>query len=253
MNKPIHILIADDETNIRLMLRTALSSVGYEVTEATDGRQAMDAIARRTPDLMILDLSMPYLDGMGVLNELKALRPDRKPRVLVLTAYGSIPTAVKAVRLGAMDFLEKPVVPTEVREAVEAMLAEPLPRPHSDGAVDDNDPLAGGYAGVLNRVRRSLRLAQYADAETLLMKAADLSHKDAAYFNLLGVLYESQRQWRLAKKFYNKALGVDKQYEPAVKNLRRVYELSSRGYASEPVTLGDEGDEWYARLPLAPV
>ena len=73
---------------------------------------------------MILDLSMPVLDGVGVLNELKGVRPDRKPRVIVLTAYGSIPVAVKATRLGAMDFLEKPVAPDEVRESVEAVLAE---------------------------------------------------------------------------------------------------------------------------------
>jgi len=252
MSKPIHILIADDETNVRLVLHTALSSVGYEVSEATDGRAALDAISRDNPDVMILDLSMPALDGFGVLSELKGVRADRKPRVIVLTAYGSISAAVKATRLGAMDFLEKPVTPDEVREAVEAVLDTPLPRP-SANAADGNDPLAGGYAGVLDRVRKSLRLAQYADAETLLMKAADLAHKDAAYFNLLGALYETQRQWRLAKKFYNKALSADKRYEPALQNLRRLYELQTRGATTYGLVLGDEGDVWVARLPEARV
>jgi len=124
--KPANILIVDDETNIRLMLRTALKSEGYVIREARDGREAMEAIDREVPDLMILDLSMPALDGLGVLKELRGMRDERKPRIIVLTAYGSIPTAVKATRLGAVDFLEKPVSPDEVREAVAAALLEPV-------------------------------------------------------------------------------------------------------------------------------
>lgn len=244
-----HVLIVDDEANIRLMLRTALTTVGYSVSEASDGRQALSAIDRRVPDVMLLDLSMPLLDGMGVLNELKGVPPERKPRVIVLTAYGSISVAVKATRLGAVDFLEKPVSPDEVREAVEVALAEPLPKADGAGPLD-GDPLAGGYSGVLDRVRRMLRLARYADAQTLLMKAADLSVKDAAYFNLLGVLYEARSKWRLARKFYEKAIAADKLYAPAQQNMRRIYELNTFGRSGEPVTLGDEPDDlWYARLP----
>jgi DNA-binding response OmpR family regulator len=249
-NEPARILIVDDETNIRLMLRTALRFHGYEIEEAVDGRGAMTAIERKAPDVMILDLSMPALDGMGVLTELKGLRPDKKPRVIVLTAYGSISAAVKATRLGAVDFLEKPVSPDEVREAVDAALAEPVPAP-ADVAIHEAalGLPAGGYAGVLDRVRKSLRLSKYADAETLLMKAADLAHRDAAYFNLLGVLYESRREWRLARKFYGKAIDVGGEYEPARKNLRRLQELKQFGKSQEPVALGDEPDVWYARLP----
>jgi DNA-binding response OmpR family regulator len=240
------VLLVDDETNIRLMLRTTLQSVGYTILEASNGREALDIIDKRHPDVMVLDLSMPQLDGMGVLTELKNVRPDKKPRIVILTAYGSISAAVRAIRLGAIDFLEKPISPDEVRESVEAAFAEPIVMP---GASLQEDPLAGGYAGVLDRVRKSLRLAKYTDAETLLMKAADLAHKDAAYFNLLGVLYESQRQWRLAKKFYGKAIGADKRYEPAQKNLRRIYELTQFGSSREPVTLGDESDVYMAKLP----
>jgi CheY-like chemotaxis protein len=218
------------------------------VSEAVDGRDALAAIDRNTPDVMVLDLSMPALDGMGVLRELKSVRPNRKPRVIVLTAYGSISAAVKATRLGAADFLEKPVSPDEVREAVEAALAEPV-QTAADSAEAAPGLPPGGYEGVLDRVRKSLRLSKYADAETLLMKAADLSHRDAAYFNLLGVLYESRREWRLARKFYGKAIGLDGHYEPAQKNLRRLHELKQLGRSHEPVTLGDEPDVWYARLP----
>src|SRR5580698_5949335 len=101
--KPTSILVVDDESNIRLMLRTSLESEGYAVTEAADGREALDEIHRSTPDLVVLDLNMPRLDGMAVLEQMKHDGP--RPRVIVLTAFGSIATAVKATRLGALDFL----------------------------------------------------------------------------------------------------------------------------------------------------
>ena len=248
-NRPLqsgHILIVDDEANIRLMLKATLSTEGYTIEEAANGREGLAAVNRKLPDLMILDLSMPEIDGFGVLEILAGLPPSKRPKVIVLTAYGSIPAAVKATRLGALDFLEKPISPTEVREAVEAAMSEPAPR--AIGESDRVDVLAGGYAAVLNRVRKSLRLANYADAESLMMKAADLSHRDAAYFNLLGVLYESQHKWRLAKKFYGKSIAEDKKYEPAQKNMRRLYELEQFGKSNEAVTLGDEPDVWFVRM-----
>ncbi len=245
--KSSRILIVDDETNIRLMLRTALTTDGYSVSEAGDGRMALEMIDQTRPDLVILDLSMPKLDGLGVLQELRGVRPIDRPRVIVLTAYGSIATAVKATRLGAMDFVEKPVSVDEIRESVDAALIEPLPVDQSPGSAD---PLAGGYGAVLDRVRKALRMANYADAETLMMKAADLAQKDAAYLNLLGVLFESQRKWRLARKCYNKAISADGRYEPPQRNLRRLIEMKATGRTEQPIVLGDEPDDvWFARLP----
>ena len=240
------ILIVDDEPNIRLMLRTTLESALYSVCEAADGEEALRQIAISNPDAMILDLSMPRMDGLGVLTELNKLcKEARRPRVLVLTAYGSIAAAVKATRLGAIDFLEKPVVPDEVREAVAAILASPLA---GVGEFASDDPLEGGYQGVLARVRRLMRTAEYTDAETLLMKAADLAVRDAAYFNLLGVLYEVRRQHRLARKFYGKAIAADKDYAPAQLNMRRIYELYTFGSSSVAAALGDEQDSSSPRV-----
>ncbi|MGA2499039.1 MAG: hypothetical protein ABSH20_14955 [Tepidisphaeraceae bacterium] len=97
-------------------------------------------------------------------------------------------------------------------------MAEPLAGPRSD-----ESQLDGGYVAVLDRVRKALRLADYTTAETLLMKAADLNGLDTApYFNLLGVLYEAQQKWRLARKCYEKALVADGMYEPAQLNMRRL-------------------------------
>lgn len=235
------VLIVDDEPNIRLMLRTTLVTDGYQISEAGNGREALDVVEREEPDVVLLDLSMPEMDGMEVLRALKGMRLTRRPRVVVLTAYGSISAAVKATRLGAMDFLEKPVSPGEVRDAVEAALAEPVapgePKP---------DELAGGYEAVLGRVRKALRAAKLEDAESLMMKAADLAQKDAAYFNLLGVLYECQGKTRLARKFYGRSIATDRHYEPAQHNMRRLYELQQFGRTQETIALGDEEDLWAA-------
>ena len=229
------ILIVDDESNIRLMCRTALESEGYLIGEARNGEEALAALAERKFDLMILDLNMPVLDGMGVLERMKEMPATQKPRVLVLTAYGSIPAAVRATRLEAIDFLEKPVTPDKLRSAVARVLAEPMPEPH----VDD-DQLSGGYEAVLNGVRKALRIGDSKAAEEMLIKASDLGNEDAAYLNLVGVFNEAKRRWKRAKKFYGMAIRADGHYEPAQNNMRRLYELETFGKTSLPIALGDE-------------
>jgi len=89
------ILIVDDEVNIRLMLRTALRTSGYDVVEAPDGREAIRMIEHETPDLVVLDLSMPVMDGMSMLRELRTMELSTRPRVVVLTAFGSIALACR--------------------------------------------------------------------------------------------------------------------------------------------------------------
>jgi DNA-binding response OmpR family regulator len=245
--KPASILITDDESAIRLMLRTALESDGYSVTEAANGREALAAIKTNLPDLMVLDLNMPVLDGMAVLEQMKSLAAANRPRVIILTAYGSIPAAVKAARLGALDFIEKPTTPTEFRQTVRSVLEEP--DLDSPPAVIVDVP--GGYEGVLDRIRKLLRMADYENAMTLLMKAADRNdQQSAAYFNLLGVLYEAQGKWRLARKCYDKAIDADEQYQPARSNMHRLLELRRYGRSSQAVLLGDEAEDiWFAKLP----
>jgi DNA-binding response OmpR family regulator len=246
--KPASILITDDESNIRLTVRTALESDGYVVREASNGKEALEAIERQTPDLVVLDLNMPGMDGIAVLEHLKSLAAN-KPRVIILTAFGSIATAVRATRMGAVDFLEKPITPAELRQTVRSVLTEPELDAPPAGIMD----IQGGYEHALSRIRRALRLADYSSAESLLEKAAERKNQHTAeYFNLLGVLYEAHHKWRLARKCYGKAITADKRFEPAQANMRRLFELRAYGRSHEPVKLGDESDDiWYARLPEA--
>ena len=100
------VLIVDDEKNIRATLSRALKLEGYATLEAEHGVAALKILERGEVDLVILDLQMPELDGLGLL-EAMGERSIEIPRI-VLTAHGSIDRAVKAVRLGAFDFIEKP-------------------------------------------------------------------------------------------------------------------------------------------------
>jgi tetratricopeptide (TPR) repeat protein len=89
------------------------------------------------------------------------------------------------------------------------------------------------------------------DAESLLAVAAERREMEtAAYFNLLGVLYESQHRWRLARRCYGKAVAANPKYEPAHVNDRRLGEMIRHGRTDRPVLLGDEPDDvWFARMP----
>jgi CheY-like chemotaxis protein len=116
MNRATQILIIDDEPNLRLMFRTSLESDGYRVTEASDGVQGLEQLRKSPADLVLLDLLMPGLGGMGVLQQLR--NAGNHVPVVIITAHGSIPDAVSAMRLGAIDFLSKPVTPDVLRAVV---------------------------------------------------------------------------------------------------------------------------------------
>ena len=102
-----HILIVDDEPAIRASLRGVLEDEGYRVTAAPGGSDALAAIADDGHDLIFLDIWMPGLDGLETLTEIKRLRPEAT--VVMISGHGTIETALKAARLGAYDFIEKPL------------------------------------------------------------------------------------------------------------------------------------------------
>src|SRR5262249_19595355 len=100
------ILIVDDEKNIRATVARALRLEGYTTEEAEHGAAALERLESGDIDLVIVDLQMPVLDGFGFLERMG--ERGWRPPAIVLTAHGSIEKAVKAVRLGAFDFIEKP-------------------------------------------------------------------------------------------------------------------------------------------------
>jgi len=100
------ILVADDDASIRSLLVTLLSGENYEVSEAKSGNEVMRAVPEVRPNLVLLDLRMPDLDGIEILRRLQA--QDEKVPVLMLTAYGTASSAIEAMKLGAWDYVTKP-------------------------------------------------------------------------------------------------------------------------------------------------
>ncbi len=100
------VLIVDDEHVVRLVLTEILESNGFSVIGASNGREALEVFRRDRPASVLLDLKMPDMDGRETLQELKKIDPDVP--VIVVTAYGDIPTAVEAIKYGAYDFIVKP-------------------------------------------------------------------------------------------------------------------------------------------------
>jgi two-component system nitrogen regulation response regulator GlnG len=100
------ILVVDDEAEIRSLLAAVLQSKGYEVATAEDGAAALQAVPRERPAVILLDLSMPRMNGMDALPELKRLDPELP--VIICTAHADLATAVRAMKLGAYDYLTKP-------------------------------------------------------------------------------------------------------------------------------------------------
>jgi two-component system nitrogen regulation response regulator GlnG len=100
------ILVVDDEAEIRSLLAAVLQSKGYEVATAEDGAAALQAVPRERPAVILMDLSMPRMNGMDALPEIKRLDPELP--VIICTAHADLATAVRAMKLGAYDYLTKP-------------------------------------------------------------------------------------------------------------------------------------------------
>ncbi len=115
------VLVIDDEANIRQMILLTLETAGYEVQEAEDGIEAFAILGSDAAwNVILLDQRMPLMEGTEVLRRLKVLAPSA--RVVMMTAFASVELAVEAMKLGATDFLRKPMTPEVVRNAVAAAL-----------------------------------------------------------------------------------------------------------------------------------
>jgi DNA-binding NtrC family response regulator len=208
-------MIVEDEPNVRLVFRTALESDSYTLTTAEDGETALRWLAREPVDLVLLDLRMPGIGGMEVLRRLRAT--GNEVPVIVITAHDSVPNAVEAMKLGAIDFLAKPLTPEALREVV----ADVLDR-HPPGAPKSTVPGVGRQRrDMLSSAKRALNHRLFFRAEELLREAIRERPDSAEPWYLLGVLHEVRQKPAAARKAYQAALRVSPGYEPAKLHLMK--------------------------------
>ncbi len=184
MNPP-HILIIDDEANIRFVLERALRNEGYTLDSAANGAEALQKLnnAVSTYDLLILDLQMQPVDGMQVLQAAKAQDPDMT--VIILTAHGTMESAVQALRLGAFDYLFKPATPETVRRRVSEGLQKRKQALHRRRLLKQIDALRQ----ALNELDTGDDLLTSSAIETRFLRSGDLTidrrHRQVAIANRL--------------------------------------------------------------------
>lgn len=122
MDEKTKILVVDDEEVVRLSHIRTLASVHCNVEVVRDGKEALLVMEQRPADVVLLDLRMPGMDGMSVLKMIKQRWPETE--VVIITGYPNVDTAKEAVRLGAYDYLAKPVGPDEVINAANGAITQ---------------------------------------------------------------------------------------------------------------------------------
>ena len=113
------ILVVDDEASIRRILETRLSMIGYDVVTAADGEEAIETFRSEAPDLVVLDVMMPKLDGYGVCQE---LRKESDIPIIMLTALSDVADRITGLELGADDYVVKPFSPKELEARIRSVL-----------------------------------------------------------------------------------------------------------------------------------
>jgi len=116
------ILVVDDEAIVRESIRDWLKDAGYQVSVAESGEEALKMIQKQNFGVMILDLRLPGINGIDVLKKAKKIKPDIKS--IVITAYPTMLTQEEATKLGAIDYLVKPIFPDKLEELIRDTLRE---------------------------------------------------------------------------------------------------------------------------------
>ncbi len=156
------VLIAEDDEGMRCLLARILEDAGWSVEQAEDGRRALEYVERGRFRVLVTDLKMPHMDGMELLRRVKTVQPDLP--VVVLTAYGTVPGAVEAMKLGAFDFLTKPLSePAQLRDVVTRAIGADSAR----AAMEEGGPI--GEDPAFEKVLEMARVVAERDTTVLLL------------------------------------------------------------------------------------
>ena len=206
MTGPRTVLIVDDEKNIRTTLARALEGIGLAAETAATAEEAVEKLSAAPFALMLLDLWLPEVDGLELLRRAREMRPET--RVVVVTAHGTVEAAVRALKLGAVDFVQKPFSPEEIRDVVQAALGADLV------ATDSGD-----YDEYIGRARQEIAGRRFETAMPYLHKAIGVDPGRPEAFNLLGVVTALRGQIYRAQDYFRAAIALDPTHAPALANL----------------------------------
>ncbi len=212
------ILIVDDEPNVRFILEQTLRREEYVLDTAADGGEAIEKINRGTYDLILLDLQMKPIDGMQVLNAVRARVPDTV--VIILTAHSTIESAVEALRLGAFDYLFKPALPETIRERVHEGLKQRQQAQHRQYLLKQINDLRATLVGLETESGQLEQLQSPSRFRTSGGLVIDLHHRVATVngrlldlttteFNLLVCLVQQAPKAVPPRQLVNQALEYD--------------------------------------------
>ncbi len=142
------VLVVDDESDIRSSLRGVLNDEGLRVLEAEGGREALEIVRRERPELVLLDVWMPDIDGIELLRQLR--NEPHRPRVVMISGHGNVETAVQATKLGAFDFIEKPFSIDALLQVVSRALKD-RGQESADGSASNGHAVGAGEHAVTQR------------------------------------------------------------------------------------------------------
>ncbi|HXZ78975.1 MAG TPA: sigma-54 dependent transcriptional regulator [Terriglobales bacterium] len=170
MAKSPSIMVVDDEPTMLRYLRTLLEVEGYRVETATDGSEAVQRLQAGTvPDLVLLDVLMPVLDGLQTLEQLRSMHPQLK--VVMLSCVSDTRKVVQAIRLGAQDYLTKPFQKADLDAVIEQCLGNRDKVPHLHGEIEDlgDDVFFVAASPAMRKIRSQAKLVANVDIPVLLL------------------------------------------------------------------------------------
>lgn len=246
------VLVVDDEKNIRITVAQSLEKIDLETNSAVSGEEALKKLKENGYNLILLDLKLPGMDGMEVLRQIRGFNSTTK--ILIITAYGTIENAVEAMKLGAVDFIQKPFTPDEIRGLVSKALLRKegfLQKVKFDSEVvmekivdrvlegksakdvitrpakDEKKPT--DYESCIQQAKAAVESKNFDLAESWVKRAIFIDTSRAEAFNFLGVLFELKNDKHSAQKYYRAALSLEPSFRPAWNNLDRSTRFSPEG------------------------
>lgn len=221
------VLIVDDSKNIRLTLEQALSK-NYNVLTAANGEDGLEKVEDNDISVILLDYKLPGINGIEFLKKIEDKLGEIQ--VIIITAFGSIDSALEAMKLGAIDYVEKPFEPETIRNKVKEVIERK--------GIESGEKELESYDDYLSSAKFYLNKRNFGKAKEMLKKATGLDPEKPEAFNLMGAIFELKGDVSEALKKYRAALALEPSYKPAKTNLERC--TKATGVKSERIDLGEE-------------